>query len=302
MALKFETVAERLAQKKKVNIALFGAIGAGKTYAARTLDPSKTLFIDGEAGTLALGDWPGTTFDIRKQSIEMGVHPWELCRAIASILAGPEPSAKDGPYCAAEHAKYVAALGGAEQFAKFENIYVDSCTVASRWSFDWSQRQPEAFSEKTGKPDNRGAYGLHGREMVNWFTQLQHQPKNIVLSCILDERKDDFGRTVFEPQIVGSMAGRELPGIFDVVMTLAKFTTEDGKQYRAFVTEHGNKYGFPAKDRSGILDPLEEPNLGKLIAKIQGAKAGAMPALQPDAGIPPRQAPVQQTTIAGAAA
>ena len=26
--------------------------------------------------------------------------------------------------------------------------------------------QPEAFSEKTGKPDIRGAYGLHGREMI----------------------------------------------------------------------------------------------------------------------------------------
>jgi hypothetical protein len=29
-------------------------------------------------------------------------------------------------------------------------------------------------SEKTGKPDVRGAYGLHGREMIGWLTHLQH--------------------------------------------------------------------------------------------------------------------------------
>jgi len=268
--LKFETAQDRLSKKKKVNILLFGGAGVGKTYQARTLDPEKTLFLDGEAGTLALGNWPGSTFSIREQSMALNAHPWELCRALACILAGPEPSAKpDSPYAKAAYDSYVARLGGPEQFAKFENIYVDSVTVASRWSFDWAQRQPEAFSEKTGKPDVRGAYGLHGREMVTWATQLQHQPKNIILSCILDEKKDDFGRTVFEPQIVGGMAGRELPGIFDIVMTLADFKTEDGRGYKAFVTKKDNPYGFPAKDRDGRLAELEEPDLGKLIAKIR---------------------------------
>ena len=45
-----------------------------------------------------------------------------------------------------------------------------------------AKEQPEAFSEKTGKPDIRGAYGLHGREMIGWITHLQHtRVKNVVL-------------------------------------------------------------------------------------------------------------------------
>src|SRR3546814_8636470 len=71
-------------------------------------------------------------------------------------------------------------------------------------SFAWSKRQPEAYSEKTGKPDTRGAYGLHGQEMVTWLTQLQHIPeKSVVVVGILDVTYDDFKRPVYEPQIDG---------------------------------------------------------------------------------------------------
>jgi len=275
MTLNFETPEERLLQRKKVNILLFGLSGVGKTYAARALDPKTTLFIDGEAGTLALGKWPGHVLNIRSEAQRLGVHPWEMCRAIACILAGPDPQAGDGPYGQASYDKYVAGLGGIEKFKQFQTIFVDSCTVVSRWSFDWAKKQPESFSDKTGKLDTRGAYGLHGREMIEWATQLQHQPKNIIMSCILDEKLDDFSRKVYEPQIVGGMAGRELPGIFDIVLTLAKFPageeTKDEEIPRWFVTQHGNKFGYPAKDRSDVLAEFEPPDLGSLISKIQNA-------------------------------
>jgi hypothetical protein len=32
-----------------------------------------------------------------------------------------------------------------------------------------------------------------------------------------------------------------------------------------------NPWNYPAKDRSGRLDQIEEPNLGKLIAKLIGS-------------------------------
>lgn len=286
MALKFETFEER-AKQTKINIVLLAPSGMGKTTQCRFLDPKTTLFIDGEAGTLALDGpakldngtvlppWRGTIFKIREQAMALGVHPWVLCRAIACLLAGPDPAATTGPYSQESYDMYVQKIGGPEQFAKFDTIYVDSATVVSRWSFEWAQTQPEAFSEKTGKPDVRGAYGLHGREMVRWFTQLQHQPKNIVVSAILDEKTDDFGRKQYEPQVVGSMAGRELPGIFDIVLTMAQFKTEDGKVYRAFVTDKLNAQGYPAKDRSSLLSPLEEPDLGKLIRKIKSTNEAA---------------------------
>ena len=42
----------------------------------------------------------------------------------------------------------------------------------------------------------------------------------------------------------------------------------DGKPTRAFVCTSPNPWGYPAKDRSGRLEQIEEPHLGKLIAKL----------------------------------
>ena len=59
MALHIISANERLAARQKVNIALFGPSGVGKTFQASTLDPEKTLFLDLEAGTLAIQAWRG---------------------------------------------------------------------------------------------------------------------------------------------------------------------------------------------------------------------------------------------------
>ena len=111
-------------------------------------------------------------------------------------------------------------------------------TVAGRLCFQWCKGQPEAFSEKTGKPDVRGAYGLHGREMIAWLTHLQHtRGKNIWFVGILDEKLDDFNRKVFSPQIDGAKTGLELPGIVDQVITMAEIAGADGQPARAFVCQ-----------------------------------------------------------------
>ena len=48
------------------------------------------------------------------------------------------------------------------------------------------------------------------------------------------------------------------------------FFADDGTAYRAFVCHTLNAWGYPAKDRSGRLDPIEEPHLGRLMEKIAG--------------------------------
>jgi hypothetical protein len=285
--LKIITAEERLATKPKVNIALFAPSGWGKTYQARTLDPDTTLFIDLEAGTLALnGDkedgsdaWRGSTINVREEAAKIGVHPWELARALVCMLGGADPSAAPGePYAADTLAQYEAAMGARSMFEKFTTVYIDSITVASRLCFSWAKRQPQAFSDKTGKPDTRGAYGLLGQEMVTWLTQAQHiAGKSVIVVGILDEFKDDFGRIEFAPQIEGGKAGRELAGIFDQVITGANFDLASGSPVmdmkkgtqRGFICHLQNGYGVPAKDRSGRLAALEAPDLGALMKKIQ---------------------------------
>ena len=43
---------------------------------------------------------------------------------------------------------------------------------------------------------------------------------------------------------------------------------DGGALYRAFVCQTINPFGLPAKDRSGRLDVIEEPHLGRLFTKI----------------------------------
>lgn len=268
--MRIITADQRLAAPAKINIALFGPSGVGKTTQARTLDPKTTLFVDLEAGTLAVQDWTGDVVDVRATAVEANMHPWDVARAIACLLCGPDPSDPNGPYSAGAHKWYAEHIGDPKMFEKYDTIFVDSITVASRFAFEWSKLQPAAMSEKTGKPDTRSAYGLLGQEMIRWLTQLQHiKGKSVIVVGILDKHVDDLKRVTFEPQIEGSKAGRELPGIFDQVLTLQNFTTPDGQPYRAFVCHQGNQFGFPAKDRSGRLEAMEPPDLGALIRKIR---------------------------------
>ncbi|CAB4120997.1 AAA domain containing protein [uncultured Caudovirales phage] len=293
MALHIISADERLATRQKVNIALFGPSGSGKTFQANTLDPAKTLFVDLEAGTLAIQSWRGDVISVRDEATKLGVHPWQFARAIICLLGGPDPSQPDSsPYSKVAFANYEQALGAAAMFDKYDTIFIDSITVASRMAFAWSKTQPEALSEKTGKPDNRGAYGLLGQELTTWLTQAQHvRSKNIIVVGILDVGKDDFGRPTFEPQIEGSKAARELPGIFDQVITLGLFDMSSGSPVfdllkgtqRGFICHQNNGYGVPAKDRSGRLDGIEAPDLGAIIKKIQNGPRQDAPVFSPPA-------------------
>lgn len=293
MPLPIVTAAQRLAGPRKINMIIGGPSGVGKTTLARTLEASTTLFMDGEAGVEALGDWGGDSLDIRKLAVSIGKHPWEVARALACLLCGPDTadyemqpggSLKPGPYAPEMYEQYKAAFGDpTDMFGKYTQIFTDSITVASRWSFAWANTQPERISDK-GKVDKRGAYGLHGQEMVKWLTMLQHVPgKSMIVVGILDKYVDDLKRITYELQIEGSKAGRELPGIFDQVLTLNNFKqdasgvfpadmTQSGQSFRALVCHQDNPWGMPAKDRTGKLELMEPPDLGALLHKIRTGK------------------------------
>lgn len=288
--LRFITADERLARPPAVKMALLGPSGSGKTYLARSLDPKTTLFLDGEAGTRSLGSWGGRVLELLPTATAMNLHPWELCRAVACLLSGPDTSDYTrqpsglipGPYSPEAHDTYRKALGDpAELFGDIRTLFVDSITVVSRWSFAYADKHEDSISDK-GKKDTRGAYGLHGREMVRWLTRVQHSPYNVICAGILDKQKDDLNRITWEIQIEGGKAGRELPGIFDNVVSLGRFDLSDpdattGQRSMVFNPDGGtirgmvcaqNPWGLLAKDRSSQLEMVEPADLGKLIEKI----------------------------------
>jgi len=265
MGLQIITAEQRLAEKRGHKIVVCGASGVGKTTLARTLEPNTTLFLDLEAGDAAI---EGCPIDVIRPKT------WAECRDFACFIGGPNPSlADEQPYSQAHYDYVVQTYGDpTEIMSRYDTVFVDSITVAGRLCFQWCQQQPESRSDRTGKLDTRAAYGMHGREMMAWLTHLQHvRAKNVIFVGILDEVTDDYGRKQYALQIEGSETGRELPGIVDEVITMAVLGGDNGP-FRAFVCGALNEWSYPAKDRSGRLDTLEEPHLGKLINKMNAGQ------------------------------
>lgn len=271
MVLRIITAEERLAEaSNKTTLCIFGVAGVGKTSLLRYLDPDTTLCLDLEAGMKSVQDWRGRSIALRT---------WQDAIDVICLIGGVDPAAAEADAFSAAHHAHVSSLyGSALDLSGIKTVFADSITDLSRLAMVWAQSQPAAFSEKTGKPDTRGAYGLLGREVVRALRHLQHAPaRTIVFIGGLQNNTDDFGRVTWEPQMEGAKIARELPFITDQVITLDLFDHAEGTgwshapgkgEHRAFCCRSPNPWALPAKDRSGQLDMIEEPHLGRLLEKV----------------------------------
>jgi len=257
--MKIISATERLAEKRGAKVLLLGPTGIGKTWQLRTLEPELTLFVDSEAGDLAVLDWPVPTIRI---------DDWSSACDLACRIGGPN---KSFPPTACYSPAHFEAIGGyLPELDRYQTIFVDSLTAITRLSFRHAEQQPESTSERTGKKDTRAAYGLHGRQMILWLNQLQHaRVKNIVFVGILERIFDELRHAEWQLQAEGGKTSRELPGIIDEIVSYQFLGFGDGKPpMRGFVCTNPNPWGFPAKDRSGRLNLLEPPDLGQLLRKL----------------------------------
>ncbi len=274
MGLRIVTADERLAvANAKTTVAIFGPAGAGKTSLARSLPPAETVVIDLEAGMKSLQGWGGDSIPVRS---------FQDAADVACLVGGIDPAAdSQGFFSAAHHQHVVSEYPDLARMVETKRyVFVDSITDLTRQAMAWAKTRPEAFSDRTGKPDTRGAYGLLARETISLLKHLQHAPgRTVIFVGILERVVDEFGRETFQPQMEGGKVARELPGIVDQVMTLSLFDP-DGESWRHNVTSgptrrlvcrSGNTWSLPAKDRSGQLDPTEPPNLMAVLNKVNGA-------------------------------
>lgn len=256
--MKIISAEERLKQQTGVKAAIFGQYGIGKTSLLKTLS-EPTLCLDFEAGLLAVQDWKGDSISVRT---------WENARDIACLIGGVNPASKS--IYGQRHFDSVKSKFKDYNFEKYKCIFIDSITIASKICLSWCKNQPESFSEKSGRPDVRAAYGLFASEMSSWLNQFQHIPnKDVIFVGLLDQKTDDFNHTSWVPQIEGSKTAVELPGILDEVISMVPMRSESGNLERKFVCQTLNANMYPAKDRSGCLEEVEEAHLDKLLNKIR---------------------------------
>lgn len=280
MTVRIITADERLsASENKTSLAIFGPPGVGKTTLITSMPEEKAVCFDLEAGMKSVQDWRGPSIPIRS---------FEDFRDLVILIGGPDPAQHPDSYYGPRYHAHVQAHYAESRLEGFLQdrsiIFVDSISDLTRQAMAYAKQQPEAFSDRTGKPDVRGAYGLLGREVIQALKHLQHaRGKTVIFVGVLEKVTDEFGTSTWLPQMEGTKAGRELPGIVDQVISMQLFgkdaegawTLDEKSAERRLVCRSGNPWGLPAKDRSGRLDTTEPPDLAALLAKIDGRAAPA---------------------------
>ena len=108
MTLPIISADERLAQRKGIKGCIFGRSGEGKTSLLWTLNATTTLFMDLEAGDLAVEGWEGDTLRPRT---------WKECRDFAVFIGGPNPALRDDqPYSQAHFDEIMAGFHWSHAF------------------------------------------------------------------------------------------------------------------------------------------------------------------------------------------
>jgi len=124
--------------------------------------------------------------------------------------------------------------------------------------------------EKKKFKDPRQAYGQLIEQMTDLIRAFRDiTGKHVYFSAKQDRSKDEVtGVQSYVPSAPGQQLGPSLPYFFDEVLCLRIGKLGDGKDYRYFQTQPDFQYD--CKDRSGMLDAMEKPDLGHVFRKMLG--------------------------------
>lgn len=152
---------------------------------------------------------------------------------------------------------------GSAEAKVYETICLDSLTEIAETVLSNAKAQVK---------DPRQAYGELIEKMTATTKAFRDlKGKHVYMSAKMELVKDEvIGTTVYMPSMPGAKLGQQLPYLFDEVLLLDLQPKQgDAPEYRYFRTQPD--YQFTAKDRSGALALIEQPDLGVVFDKILAA-------------------------------
>lgn len=229
---------------------ILGAAGIGKTSQIRCLlgerfnpvngqwekaegvQPEKVLVLSAESGLLCVRDF------VASGAVE-GFEIKSLEEFKEALLFCHSPEFVEGQY---------------------KWIFIDSLTeIASRCVESLQKKYPK-------KDDSFKMWGEYSQTMTDLIKAFRDMPScSVVFTCLTTVDQDEYKRRYFAPDIDGKAVKSRLSSYFDEVLYMDRTQGENGASYIIFQT---NEPAGLAKDRSGKLAPIEEPNILKIKNKI----------------------------------
>jgi len=224
-----------------VKLMIYAPAGLGKTVLCATAPAP--LLLSAESGLLSL----------KKKNIERlyGANNPDICYDIPVI----EIKTVDDLTAAYN---WIITSPDAQQF---QTVCIDSLSEIGEVVLNNAKRQVK---------DPRQAYGELIEKMETTIRLFRDLPnKHVYMSAKMEPSKDEMtGVVKYGPSMPGSKLGNKLPYFFDEVFRLGINKDQQGVEYRFLQTQPDIQ--FEAKDRSGSLATMENPNLTYLFNKILG--------------------------------
>lgn len=243
---------------------LVGDSGIGKTTSLRTLPPERTLLITGERGALPLRD-----MDFRAIQVEN----WDDCKAAYLVIANPPANAEDAFAKAVEGVACIVidSLSEVSAMCIRHIVQVDRKALIKQRTKGKSDTPDNVYEDMMQMED----WGLYRDRIKSLVSAFCHLPKHVIFTVLAGWSEDRrTGATYLAPGLNGKVA-REVPAYFDLVfhMQSRDVKTDNGtKNERVWQTFNDGR--VIAKDSSGVLEPYEEPDWGKVFGKIITKEVG----------------------------
>jgi hypothetical protein len=142
---------------------------------------------------------------------------------------------------------------------RYKTICLDSLTEISEINV---QKYQKIFPDRKDSFPMWGEYGKSMRDLVKHFRDL---PYNVFMTALSEPDKDETGKRFMGIDIAGSIS-KKIGQYFDLVLYV--HVNAEGK--RSIITRSTDT--IQCKDRSGVLDPVEPPDLSVIMSKIMEEK------------------------------